>query len=399
MKEYVVVGGGLAGLTAANALAAEGRHKVMLLEKSAQLGGRAITRQDRGYFLNLGAHALHANGVAARTLRAWCVPISGKPPDTSSSSFLVRNGRMHPLVFTIRGLLTTRLFSAGEKLQAGRVLRQLSNGPANESESIEEWIEQRTPSTRVREFVAMLVRVSTYSADLSVLSARPALKQFRSATNGGVLYLDGGWQTVVAGLEQRARQLGVEIRPGEPVETLGQIEADGIVLAVPPAAVERIIGRRLPAMNPVRVACLDLGLRTLPRFAARVALGIDQPLYLSVHSTVARLAPEGGAVVHACKYLDSRADAASDRLQLEQFVDFAIPDWREQSEVVRFLPEMTVTPAVSSPQGRPAIDELGIPGVVVAGDWVAGEGMLADAAVATGLRAADMIQRQRRSAA
>ena len=34
--------------------------------------------------------------------------------------------------------------------------------------------------------------------------------------------------------------------------------------------------------------------------------------------------------------------------------------------------------------------QLGIPGVVLAGDWVGGEGMLADAAVATGLRAADI---------
>jgi phytoene dehydrogenase-like protein len=327
------------------------------------------------------------------------VPFYGKPPDTSSSSFLVRDGRMHPLVFTIRGLLTTSLFNTGEKLQAARVLKQLSSGPAKESESIKEWIEQRTSSTRVREFVAMLMRVSTYSADLSVLSARPALEQFRSATKDGVLYLDGGWQALVAGLERRARQLGVEIRLGEPVETLGSIEADGIVLALPPAAVERITGRRLPTMHPVRIACLDLGLRTLPQFAARVALGIDQPLYLSVHSTVARLAPEGAAVVHACKYLGGRADATSDRRELEQFVDLAMPGWREQADVIRFLPEMTVTPAVFSQQGRPTVDKLGIPGVALAGDWIGGEGMLADAAVATGLRAAEMIQRQRLEAA
>ena len=57
MQRYIVVGGGLAGLTAANALAAEGR-KVVLLEQSEHLGGRAMTRQDRGYLLNLGPHAL-----------------------------------------------------------------------------------------------------------------------------------------------------------------------------------------------------------------------------------------------------------------------------------------------------------------------------------------------------
>jgi len=342
---------------------------------------------------------LHRDGVAARTLRRWGVPISGKPPDTSSSSFLVRGGRMYPLVSTTRGLLTTHLFNAGDKLQAARLLTQLSNGRATENESIKEWIEQRARSKGVRDFIAMLVRVSTYSADLSVLNARAALAQFRSATTGGVLYADGGWQTLIAGLEERARQLGVEIRTGEPVDTLRAIEADGVVLAVSPAAVERITGRRLPRMHPVRVACLDLGLRTLPRFAARVALGIDQPLYLSVHSIVAKLAPEGAAVVHACKYLGGRADATCDRRELEEFIELAIPDWREHAEVIRFLPEMTVTPAVFSLQGRPAIDELGIPGVVLAGDWVGDEGMLADTAVATGLRAADLMQRQRLGAA
>jgi 2-polyprenyl-6-methoxyphenol hydroxylase-like FAD-dependent oxidoreductase len=113
MKQYVVVGGGLVGLTAANALAGEGC-KMTLLEQSEHLGGRATTQQDRGYLLNLGPHALHQGGVAAQTLRRWGIPIHGKPPDVSSASFLVRDGRMYPLVYT-GGLLTTRLFSACEK--------------------------------------------------------------------------------------------------------------------------------------------------------------------------------------------------------------------------------------------------------------------------------------------
>src|SRR3954454_17812056 len=72
MERYVVVGGGLAGLTAANALAAEGR-KVVLLEQSEQLGGRAKTKQDHGYPSNLGPPALHQCGLAAQTLREWGV--------------------------------------------------------------------------------------------------------------------------------------------------------------------------------------------------------------------------------------------------------------------------------------------------------------------------------------
>jgi phytoene dehydrogenase-like protein len=337
--------------------------------------------------------------LAARTFRQWSVPFEGNPPDVSAASFLVRDDRKYPLVFGIRGLLTTRLFTGPERIQAARILTQLASGGATEGESMQEWIEQRARSPRVRELAAMLARVSTYSADLTLLSARAALAQYRSATRNGVLYLHSGWQTLVAGLEQRARGLGVEIRTGEPVESLNAIEADGIVLAIPPPAVKQITGRSLLKPHPVRVACLDLGLRTLPEGAARVALGLDQPLYLSVHSIVARLAPAGAALAHVCKYLGGKTDAAADRRELEEFADFCIPGWREQAEVIRFLPHMTVTHAVFSPQGRPAGDELGIPGVALAGDWVGAEAMLADAAVASALDAARTLQRERLRAA
>ena len=128
---------------------------------------------------------------------------------------------------------------------------------------------------------------------------------------------------------------------GATVETV-DIDADGVVLAVPPSAVERITGRRLPSMHAVRVACLDLGLRTLPNGSARVALAIDQPLYLSAHSIVARLAPPGSALVHLCKYLRDEGDAIADRRDLEAYADLAIPEWRGQAEIVRFLPGVPV---------------------------------------------------------
>ncbi len=398
MQQYVVVGGGLAGLTAANALAGEGR-KVVLLEQSEHLGGRAITQHDRGYLLNLGPHALFHGGVAAQTLRQWGVPIHGHPPETGSASLMMHSGRMYPLIATPKGLLTTRLFTAAEKLQAARILQQLVSGAATAGESMEEWIEQRARSPRVRQFVAMLARVSNYSADLSSISALAALDQFRLAKSHGVLYLDGGWQTLVAGLEQRARRLGVEIRLGEAAETLDSLHADGVVLTVPPSAVERITGRALPPMRPVRAACLDLGLRALPPGSARAVFGVDKPLYLSVHSSVARLAPPGTALVHVAKYLATASDPASDRRELEHFADLAIPGWREQVELARFLPHLTVTAAAPSPWGRPNVDQLGIPRVALAGDWVGDEAMLADAAVASALRAAGMVQQQRLRAA
>ena len=60
---------------------------------------------------------------------------------------------------------------------------------------------------------------------------------------------------------------------------------------------------------------------------------------------------------------------------------------------------LTVTAAAFSAQGRPAVDELKIPGIALAGDWVGAEAMLSDAAVASALRATEMIERQQRRAA
>ena len=55
--DAVVVGGGLAGLTAATYLARAGS-KVTLYEKASGLGVRAATRERDGYYFNHGMHAI-----------------------------------------------------------------------------------------------------------------------------------------------------------------------------------------------------------------------------------------------------------------------------------------------------------------------------------------------------
>ena len=86
-----------------------------------------------------------------------------------------------------------------------------------------------------------------------------------------------------------------------------------------------------------------------------------------------------------------------DRAELEAFADLTIPGWREYAEVVQFLPNMTVTHGLAACEGRPGVDA--IPGVKIAGDWVGDDGMLADSAVASGLRAARSLQLKRAHAA
>jgi hypothetical protein len=398
MESYTVVGGGIAGLTAANALAANG-NRVTVLEQSERLGGRAITQQDRGYLLNLGPHALYRGGHAMRTLRGWGIPVHGSRPAVDSNSWLVCGNRNYSFITGPAALLQTRLFDWREKVETVRLFRAIASAKAAAGETMEQWLLRHTRSRRVRDFACALVRVSAYAVDLSRLSAAAVLSQLSSALKHGVLYLDGGWQTLVDGLAARARSLGVQICCGIPVETLDAVSASGVVLAVPPFAVERIAGVAIPKLAPVRMACLDIGLRELPGNAVRFALGVDQPLYFSVHSAAAKLAPEGAALAHVGKYLGAGEPAAGDRQELEEFADRAMPGWRVVAEVVRFLPNMTVSYASATLEGRPDVDALGLEDVAIAGDWVGPDGMLADAAVASGLRAAGMLERREARAA
>jgi phytoene dehydrogenase-like protein len=398
MESYIVVGGGLAGLTAANALAGTGA-RVTVYEQSAHLGGRAATHEERGYKFNLGPHALYLGGRAMRTFREWNLPVHGRIPDVSAGAFLICEGRKFDFFTGAAGMLRTPLFGWLAKIEAARMFTNLVRGSSQPGESMRQWIDRHAHSERVRQFAAAIVRVSTYTADLAHLGARAALDQVRLARQHGVVYLDGGWQTLVDALAERAQSLGVEIRRDRPVDSLKGLDASGVILAVPPRTIEQITGTPLPPLHPVRAASLDLGLCTLPSGAARFALGVDRALYFSRHSATAKLAPAGAELVHVAKYLRDGEDGAGARAELEAFADLLMPGWQRTADVVRFLPNMTVMQTMAAAEGRPGVDAAGIDGVAIAGDWVGTEGMLADAAVASALRAAGMVQRRKVKAA
>jgi hypothetical protein len=135
----------------------------------------------------------------------------------------------------------------------------------------------------------------------------------------------------------------------------------------------------------VIAACLDAGVDAPP--APGYVLGIDEPLYATTQSPPARQAPEGAAVVAVLRY--GRSDGS--REQLTRYLRHA--GVTENHIVVqRFLPRMVVAAtmpraAVGGLPGRPSVGASGVEGVFLAGDWVGPEGLLTDAALASGRQA------------
>ena len=143
-------------------------------------------------------------------------------------------------------------------------------------------------------------------------------------------------------------------------------------------------------------------MRRLPNPQRRAAFGVEEPLYLSVHSAVARLAPAGGALIHVVRYLGAEParDPGAVERQLEGLLDLMQPGWREALVARRFLPHLTVsnalvTAAQGGTAGRPGPAVPDVPGLYVAGDWVGPEGMLADASLASARQAARLVLQTR----
>jgi phytoene dehydrogenase-like protein len=178
---------------------------------------------------------------------------------------------------------------------------------------------------------------------------------------------------------------------------------------VPPQAAARLlsgaeahtVGAWAAAAVPVKAACLDLGLRRLPRPRHRAVFGVPRPLYASVHSATARLAPAGGAVLHLARYLGPEPHPAPRDVaaELEAFGDDVQPGWRDEVQQRRLYPSLTVAHSLplataGGLAGRPGPALPGATGLYVAGDWVGQEGLLADASLASARAAAQAILSQ-----
>jgi phytoene dehydrogenase-like protein len=414
----IVIGAGLGGLAAAACLARAGE-PVTVLERSERVGGRALTTGAGAYRLNLGPHALYRAGEGRAVLAELGLELHGAVPGTRGAYALDRE-RLHTLPAGPLSLLTTGLLGAAEKLSAARALAGLPRLDLElwRGRPLAAWLEAASPHPRVRALLSAVTRVASYSNAPDTADAAAVLQQVQRALAASVLYLDGGWQSLVDGLRDAALAAGAELRCGARVTSLrrtgggwevvtrgGHLRADAVVLAVDPGIAAGLVpelAAPVEALVPVRAACLDLALSSLPRPRVRFALGIDRPLYYSLHSAYARLAPEDGAVIHMARYLAPGERAGAEvRAELEAELDRLQPGWREHVVESRFAPALTVTHALPRAAsgglaGRPPV--AAAPGLYLVGDWVGTEGMLADAALASARTAARAIAEHRREA-
>jgi phytoene dehydrogenase-like protein len=371
MSEIKVIGGGLAGLTAA-ITCAEGGAKVKLYEAHDTVGGRARS-SDGAYKANLGPHAIYAGGVLWEWLTSrGLMPALARP--------LLTGVRFH-YEGAVHRTPPLSLIPPGLRLR-GRM--------APVDQDFRAWVSDHA-DPRTAGFLSALAGVYTFHHDPGELSAAfvwERTQRLLLSPRPPARFIIGGWTSLVEALERRARDLGVEIRTGERVETL----PDGpVIVALELRDARELLDDESLRWPSGRTVCLDLGI-TERRGDPWIVSDLEGAGWVERYSAQDdSLAPRGEHLVQAQMPIRPEESVDDAAARLEALLDASFENWRERVSWRRRQVMDGRSGALDMPgftwRERPAV--VRGDGVFLCGDQVAAPGCLAEVSFASAIEAGE----------
>lgn len=377
MEQIHIIGGGLAGLTAAITAAESGAH-VTLREGHRTLGGRARTT-DGPHRANEGPHALYRRGPHWTWLarRGLLGPVVSVPP-------------LEGLRFRFRRAGTARRMPPAALLRLSR--RAPHTAPVDGT--FLEWAADRVGEEGARA-AANFAATALFHHDPGALSARFVQERLRRLASfpPEARYPVGGWAGLVERMADHARGLGVSIATAARVDAraLGELARTGpVIVATSLDSARVLLDDASLTWESGRTVLVDLALRTR-RGDAFVVSDLDAPGWLERFTAQdPGLAPAGEQLLQGQFPIGPGVRRAEGAARAEELLDLGFPGWRERTTWrVEALADGR-TGAVDRPgttwRDRPSV--VRGDGIFLAGDQVAAPGLLSEVSFTSGLEAA-----------
>ncbi|MFD9905216.1 NAD(P)-binding protein [Streptomyces sp. NPDC059063] len=372
-----VIGGGLAGLTAAITAAEAGAH-VTVHESHHTLGGRARTAEGP-YRTNEGPHALYKGGPHWTWLkqRGLIGELAPMPPIEATRLRLRHHGvlrRTPPLA----------------------MLRLLRRSPEQAPVDVDfmTWATEQVGEEGARA-AAHYTAVALFHHDPGALSARFVHTRLRRAAKlpPEAHYPVGGWGAIVDRLAGHAWNLGVRVETLARVDTVDDLAARGpVVVATSLDAARRLLKDDSLRWQSGRTVLVDVALRSRRGDLFAVS-DLDATGWIERFTTQDRtLAPEGEQLIQGQIPIAPEESKADGVARAEHLLDLGFKDWRERVTWRRSAVADGRTGALDRPgttwRDRPGVDRGD--GVYLAGDQVAAPGLLSEVSFNSAIEAVSL---------
>jgi len=423
--DVAIIGAGLAGLSAGALLAKRG-WRVLLLERSSRVGGRASYIERDGFVFEYGQHShrLGPDGMAARVFRELGETIRWAEP-ANARAYLYRDGRLYPRPEGPLGFLRSRLMSFPARLAFLRVYRRLlgENPDLWYGATLMDWYRERFRNPEVGRFLSFLglTVMLPYPDRVSAGEVIHFLKRAAAAPVkqgeplGGMTQTLGTLERVFTrqgGLLHRAERVhAIEIENGATTGVRtdrARYRAARVVTAFPLFRLFDLVSdehfapdfvRYVRQIRPSRGVSIDFVFDESSAPPPGSMLGVDLPLWVKLRSNNAPgMAPDGQCVstwglllppdAEATAREADRAEATIKRIMGEVFPGLPGKVRTERRLLIPVVNGNMLTPAQSYPN-RPDIVSRDVRGLFFIGDTTRGEGCSGDIAFSSALKLAE----------
>lgn len=375
MDTVTIIGGGIAGLTAAITLRERGI-PLTLHEAHRTLGvrGRAT---DPPFVAHDDAHVIYTGSADYAWLRKH-----GFVRDLGWPSV----GDLAHMRFRVAGDLRCLPPLSMMRAQSRRWLE------APVDEDLHSWASARWGETTGRQ-MASAVAVTTYDADTERLSVAFVWNLFQRLFGPripAIRWIRGGWQRVVDRMVLRAIELGVNIETESRVDDL----PDGpTIIATDLESAKRLLGDTSLSGTAGHCVLLDAAV-DYRRSDITIGFDLDEGGYHESYSMQDdTVAPTGQALFQLQIPVRSDETMAHARERLHTFAKSVIPDYVDRATFIRNGSAKNCTGALDLPRhtwhDRPGIDRGN--DVYLVGDMVAAPGMRGEIAINSALAAAESV--------